>query len=101
MVPKQSEEEWFAKFEIQMIRDAQRKRAKDESDTKQEPEKLSNYMLCPKDGTELKPEKIGEIEIDICEKCGGIWLDRGELEEIILAKASDKKGFFRKVLGMD
>ena len=101
MVPKQSEEEWFAKFEIQMIRDAQRKRAKTESDTKQEPEKPSNYMLSPKDGTELKPEKVGEIEIDICEKCGGIWLDRGELEEIILAKSSDKKGFFRKVLGMD
>jgi hypothetical protein len=100
MVPKQSEEEWFAKFEIQMIRDAQRKRTKSGSE-QQEPEKPSNYMLCPKDGTGLKQEKIGEIEIDICEKCGGIWLDRGELEEIILAKASDKKGFFRKVLGMD
>ena len=39
-------------------------------------------MLCPRcDGT-LKESKFEEVLIDTCEKCGGIWLDSGELEQL-------------------
>jgi len=39
-------------------------------------------MQCPRcDGT-LKESKFEEVLIDTCDKCGGIWLDSGELEQL-------------------
>ena len=39
-------------------------------------------MKCPRcDGT-LKESKLEEVSIDTCEKCGGVWLDSGELEQL-------------------
>jgi uncharacterized protein len=47
-------------------------------------------MNCPKDGTALREREreIGAgntrelVIIDVCPTCGGIWLDRGELEKL-------------------
>ncbi len=40
-------------------------------------------MKCPHDGSDLaKREYESDIEVDICRKCDGIWLDQGELERI-------------------
>lgn len=40
-------------------------------------------MKCPRDGGELLPENYeGDVEIDVCAKCGGLFLDDGELEAI-------------------
>jgi hypothetical protein len=37
---------------------------------------------CPVDGTAMAKSASGEIIIDRCPKCNGIWLDAGELETI-------------------
>jgi len=38
--------------------------------------------LCPRCGIDLKQvERLG-VTIDVCEQCGGIWLDKGELESL-------------------
>ena len=34
----------------------------------------------------------GGIEIDICPKCRGVWLDRGELEKLAGSKPATKAG---------
>jgi len=40
-------------------------------------------MECPRDGVTLVKEHVeGDVEVDICPACGGMWLDRGELEAI-------------------
>ncbi len=41
-------------------------------------------MLCPncKDTQLVMSERQG-IEIDYCQQCRGVWLDRGELDKII------------------
>lgn len=40
-------------------------------------------MQCPRDGTTLTSEKYeGDVVIDRCSSCGGIWLDSGELKTI-------------------
>lgn len=39
-------------------------------------------MKCPKCNGELQARTRGEVEIDVCQACGGIWLDSGELEKI-------------------
>lgn len=31
----------------------------------------------------LRPERRDGVEIDICRDCGGVWLDRGELERLV------------------
>lgn len=36
---------------------------------------------CPRCGAELKTKVLGSIEVDECESCKGVWLERGELEE--------------------
>ena len=43
---------------------------------------------CPKCGHDLEERTLDEAKIDVCTKCAGIWLDKGELE--ILRK---KEGF--------
>jgi len=40
-------------------------------------------MNCPVCNIELKMADRQGIEIDYCEKCRGVWLDRGELDKII------------------
>ena len=44
-------------------------------------------MQCPKDQTSLRERErdtgAGEVVVlDVCPSCGGIWLDKGELERL-------------------
>lgn len=51
-------------------------------------------MQCPRcDGT-LKESKVEEVSIDTCEKCGGVWLDSGELEQLTRRESG---GFFSRL----
>jgi Zn-finger nucleic acid-binding protein len=40
-------------------------------------------MLCPTCKTPLTMSERQGIEIDYCQSCRGVWLDRGELDKII------------------
>ena len=40
-------------------------------------------MSCPRCTGKLHSEVYDEVNIDRCDNCGGIWLDAGELEQII------------------
>jgi uncharacterized protein len=40
-------------------------------------------MMCPRcDGGSLKETKFEEVTVDRCDKCGGLWLDSGEQEQL-------------------
>ena len=54
-------------------------------------------MKCPvcKDVTLLMSEKQG-VEIDYCPECRGIWLDRGELENLISKEQSYNEKRYEK-----
>lgn len=41
-------------------------------------------MKCPVDGEALVISERSGVEIDYCPSCRGVWLDRGELDKIIL-----------------
>ena len=41
---------------------------------------------CPEDGKKMERKDYGGVTVDICQKCGGIWLDKGE---IIALKATE------------
>jgi uncharacterized protein len=40
-------------------------------------------MNCPSCTGELEQRKRNDVEVDVCNTCRGIWLDRGELDKII------------------
>lgn len=40
------------------------------------------YNRCPVDDEPLAICELDGIEVDLCTKCGGVWLDRGELDLI-------------------
>jgi hypothetical protein len=39
-------------------------------------------MNCPRCDGSLKESNFEGVAIDTCEKCGGVWLDSGELEQL-------------------
>ena len=39
-------------------------------------------MRCPRCDGNLAESKFEEVLIDTCDKCGGVWLDSGELEQV-------------------
>jgi hypothetical protein len=45
--------------------------------------------LCP-DAT-LEPKFVGDTEVDICPRCRGIWLDRGELDRLTESAGRDDR----------
>jgi Zn-finger nucleic acid-binding protein len=54
-------------------------------------------LQCPKcDGTLMEID-YDVVKIDRCEKCNGVWLDAGELEQ--LTKHEDGGGFMGRLLG--
>ncbi len=42
----------------------------------------TSSMRCPRCDGNLKESKVEDVTIDTCEKCGGVWLDSGELEQL-------------------
>ena len=52
-------------------------------------EKLpDSKLLCPGCGSIMDMESVGDIEIDVCLQCNGVWLDSDELEQL---KSLDSK----------
>jgi ribosomal protein L37AE/L43A len=96
------ENDWFRQNEEQLIEAARKKReaAEKERESAQAEERRSaHWHKCPKCGSDMKVEKVGGIEIEKCSSCEGIFFDRGELEDLLLKQESQRRGFFRKLLG--
>jgi Zn-finger nucleic acid-binding protein len=62
-------------------------------------------MRCPSCGSRLVEVERSEILIDACPECRGVWLDRGELDKILVrerrlaAGHEEDEDFFREVEG--
>ncbi|MGC6465414.1 MAG: zf-TFIIB domain-containing protein [Akkermansiaceae bacterium] len=44
---------------------------------------LPSELPCPSACGQMFQGKIGQVQIDLCQGCGGLWLDRGELESLL------------------
>ena len=51
-------------------------------------------MKCPRCDGSLRESKVEEVSIDTCDNCGGIWLDSGELEQLM---EKEKSGWFGRL----
>ncbi|HVR44450.1 MAG TPA: zf-TFIIB domain-containing protein [Thermoanaerobaculia bacterium] len=96
--PSESEEEYFARQEMERRRNSQKEieaRMKDEERARL---KELHHMRCPKCGMELSEYEYRDIKLDRCSSCGGIWFDQGEMEEL-LGKGRDFFERFKSLFG--
>jgi len=92
--PSRNEDEYFARRDAELMKE--RRQRLDEERMKQE--RSSSHNKCPKCGCNLEEREHQGVKIDACPECGGIWLDKGELE---LIEAIDRKssGFVHSLFG--
>lgn len=93
--PSTVEEEYFAREEIEKKRKLALEQSAKLAAQQREDLKQLHWMKCPKCGMDLQTLKRGDVEIESCFNCHGVWLDAGELETI-LAHGHENSG---KVMG--
>ncbi len=54
---------------------------------------------CPAKGCEcdMKEVDFENIKVDMCDKCGGVWLDGGELAQLMAKEESNKGSWFSRL----
>lgn len=102
---RKREDDWFRANEKKLIEEArlarerrEKERAEKEAAGESERLKKLHYMKCPKCGHDMKEEELQGLKVDRCSFCEGIYFDAGELDQILLKKAEDRKGFFRRLV---
>ncbi len=90
------EEEYFARQEAERKRmQAEERQAMLLAEEREKARSL-HLMKCPKCGMQLEEIAFGEVRIDKCFSCEGIWLDQGELEVI----QQKEGGFMMRMLSI-
>ena len=102
---RRREDEWFRANEAKLIEEArqarlkrERERAASEAETERARLRDLHFMKCPKCGHDMKEEELGGVKVDRCSYCEGIYLDAGELDQVLLKKDDDRRGFFRRLV---
>lgn len=86
---KALEDEYFYKKEKELVA-----KMKEKMDA----EKAAHSQLnCPKCDGKLNEVAYENIQIDVCDKCGGVWLDAGELAQVM--HHDEGKSWFSRLLG--
>lgn len=62
--------------------------------------RLEHWMRCAKCGNEMGTMGFRGVEIERCAVCGGVYLDRGELETLAGEDKSGVLGGLAELLGM-
>ncbi len=95
MKPNRVEDEfvWVQEMKQRMNKLAEEQKSLAEAEKRRLKE--AHWMHCPKCGQKLATEHCGDVEIDVCPSCKGVWLDRGELGAIV-ESAGDS--FFKKCI---
>ncbi|MBU0615619.1 MAG: zf-TFIIB domain-containing protein [Nanoarchaeota archaeon] len=48
------------------------------------------FLLCPRCKIDMKKLVKKDVVIDVCKKCGGMWVDAGELDKLAKIKEEEK-----------
>jgi len=90
--PSTPEEAYFQQEEIEKKRKLAYEQSQRLAAQQREELKALHHMKCPKCGLDLQALKRGEVEIDTCFNCHGIFLDAGELDALQKQMAHEKDG---------
>lgn len=92
--PSRNEEEYFARLDAEL-----RKEMREKANAERAAQLAAERNKCPRDGTALVARETQHVVIDECPACGGVWLDKGELE-ILAAGDPAKAGFVGSLLNL-
>ncbi len=76
--PSRNEDEYFARQNLEQIREMRAKLDAEEKKT----ERSAHLNKCPRCGADLEEHHVEHVKIDQCPECGGVWLDKGEMEQL-------------------
>ncbi len=95
--PSNTEDEYFAREDIEKKRKLALQQAAELEQKRKDELKKLHWMKCPKCGMDLHTLQKGKVEIDTCFNCHGVFLDAGELEQI-LGSGSEQSGTVMKAV---
>ena len=95
--PSTPEEEYFAKIEYEKRRDLAAKHRASLAEDARRKLKDDHWMHCPKCGQDLITVALHAVEVDKCPSCDGMWLDAGELGQLV---ERDGGGALKRLLGI-
>jgi predicted Zn-ribbon and HTH transcriptional regulator len=73
------EEQYFKKKDAELIAKLRQAKESEQEGTIRE----LTRSRCPKCGARLHSEDLWGVTVDRCEECAGLWLDPGELEQVV------------------
>ena len=94
--PSDPEEEYFARVEMERRRKVAEERQAELQEQERQQRRTLHFMKCPKCGMDLEEIPFGEVRVDKCFGCEGIWFDKGELDNLQKQEA----GFVNKLLNV-
>jgi hypothetical protein len=83
--PSRNEDEYFVRLDAELMKE---RRARLDSE-RFKLERSAHHNKCPKCGCDLKEREHHHVKVDECPECGGMWLDKGELE---MVEHSEQRG---------
>lgn len=102
-----SENQWFRENEKELLETARVAREKREAERAAKEQaaardalKKAHFMKCPKCGHDMAEQDFGDIKIDRCTFCEGVFFDAGELEHAYMKKDEERKSLFRRLVGL-
>lgn len=94
--PSGPEEEYFARLEAERRRKLAEERQATMQEDERQQQRTLHFMKCPKCGMQLEEIAFGDVRVDKCFSCEGMWLDKGELETI----QTKEPGFVGRLLNV-
>ncbi|MDZ4752917.1 MAG: zf-TFIIB domain-containing protein [Phycisphaerae bacterium] len=92
-------ERYFHERDAELLARLRAKLDKDRSTTASSSDRPPNWMRCPKCGGQLVETDLEAVKIDRCAACGGVFLDKGELEVLTKHGRAATQTLFGKLFG--
>jgi Zn-finger nucleic acid-binding protein len=62
--------------------------------------KQLHWMKCPKCGTDMQEQDHENMKVDVCQVCGGVYLDHIDFQSLLLKKSEARKNILKRVFGI-
>jgi Zn-finger nucleic acid-binding protein len=95
--PTRTEDEFFAREDAEKKRKLALAVKEETAGAERERLRALHHMRCPKCGLGLQEVAFRGVAADLCFSCGGVFLDRGEIDRIA---RPDQKGIMAGLLGL-
>jgi RNA polymerase-binding transcription factor DksA len=93
--PSTTEDEYFVREDAEKKRRLAQQQKKALAAEEQRRLKELHWMHCPKCGMEMQTVRLRNLDVDACFGCGGIFLEKGEIDVIAHPK---QKGIMAAIL---